>query len=399
MKQQYQIHSLGLKTSRNDIFIEQFQLTMPAMKIFSTTFFLLFHLAISAQISTSKDIIRDKSFKKAILATEKFIDSLRVSQNIPGISICVGNKEKILFARGFGYADLENGSPVTIHSMFRVGSVSKVMTSLAVGRLWQQEKLNLDAPVQLYLPDFPAKQHSFTSRQLAGHTAGIRHYVMSDIIAPPKRYQNINEGLSIFSNDSLLFKPGTGYSYSTFGYTLLSAVLEVAAGKDFLTYMKDSIFLPLGMKHTYPDYNDSILQGRVRFYENAKTGSVINAALVDNSYKWAGGGFLSTPVDLVNMVKGLLGYQLLNEKTVDLLFTEQKLENNKSINVGIGWRINKNKEGTAFIHHGGLIDGGRTFLFFYPDSGYIFAIAANSGSAKLNIDEAAKVLGYFLGDK
>jgi serine beta-lactamase-like protein LACTB len=365
------------------------------MKIILTAVLLLCTYCMSAQPGKSKEAIRDKSFKKAILAAEKYIDSLQTSQRIPGISICVGTREKILWAQGFGYADLENKSPVTIHSVFRLGSVSKLLTSLAVGRLYQQGKLNLDAPVQQYLPDFPEKKYSFTARQLAGHTAGIRHYIKEDQLIAPKHYKTVQESLTIFKNDSLLFKPGTAYSYSSFGYNLLSAVLEAAAQKDFLSYMRDSIFLPLGLTHTFPDHNDSIIPGRVRFYKPNKNGVLLNADHVDNSYKWAGGGFLSSTIDLVNMVRSLINYQLLDPKTVELLFTDQKLENGSSTHVGIAWRINETKKGVKYIHHGGAIDGGRSFVFFYPESGYIFAITANLSGAKLNIDEAATVLDYF----
>lgn len=369
------------------------------MKIILTAILLLCAFCISAQSGKSNDAIRDKSFKKAILAAEKYIDSLQASQHIPGISICVGTRDKILWAEGFGYADLENRSPVTTNSVFRLGSVSKLLTSLAVGRLYQQGKLNLDAPVQQYLPDFPEKKYSFTARQLAGHTAGIRHYIKADQLIAPRYYKNVQESLSFFKNDSLLFKPGTSYSYSSFGYNLLSAVLEAAAQKDFLSYMRDSIFLPLGMTHTFPDYNDSIIPGRVRFYDLNKNGMVLNSDHVDNSYKWAGGGFLSSTIDLVNMVRGLINYKMLDAKTVELLFTDQKLENGNSTHVGIAWRINENKKGVKYIHHGGAIDGGRSFVFFYPESGYIFAITANVSGAKLNIDEAATVLDYFLNNR
>lgn len=369
------------------------------MKIIITVALFLCIISVSAQSNKSKQVVSDRSFKKAILSAEKYIDSLQASQRLPGISVCVGNRDKILWAEGFGYADLENKTPVTIHSAFRLGSVSKVVTSLAVGRLYQQGKLNLDAPVQQYLPYFPDKGYVITARHLAGHIAGIRHYGKNDPISVPKRYKSVKDGLSIFMNDSLIFKPGTSYSYSSYGYNLLSAVIEAAAEKDFLSYMRDSIFLPLGMTNTFPDYSDSIIPGRVRFYEILKTGETVNAALVDNSYKWAGGGFLSTPVDLVNMMRSLVNHQMLDNKTVELLFTDQKLENGKSTNVGIAWRINETKKGVKYIHHGGLIDGGRAFVFFYPESGYFFAITSNTSSARLNIDEAATILSFFLDNK
>lgn len=129
-----------------------------------------YYCLVSAQSFSTEKFIRDKSHNRAIQAAKHYIDSLQINQHIPGISVCVGNKEKILWAEGRGFADLENKVLFTINSMFRRGSVSKVLTSLAVGWLYQQGQLNLDAPIQLYLPNFPTKQYSFTARQLAGHT-------------------------------------------------------------------------------------------------------------------------------------------------------------------------------------------------------------------------------------
>jgi CubicO group peptidase (beta-lactamase class C family) len=214
----------------------------------------------------------------------------------------------------------------------------------------------------------------------------------------PRDYKNVTEGLSIFKDDTLLFKPGTKYEYSTYAYSLLSAVIEGAAHMPFLSYMQDSVFSAFGMTNTTADINDSIIPYRVRFYEHAGK-KLVNSALVNNSYKWAGGGFLSTPYDLVNMIRGLLDHRILNEQTLNLLFTPQSLENGTSTNVGIAWRINKTKSGVTYIHHGGAIDGGRTFVLFYPDSGYIFAVTANMSGALLNIDEAMTVLRFFINSR
>jgi CubicO group peptidase (beta-lactamase class C family) len=358
---------------------------------------LCIHL-VFGQNKQTDEIIRDRSFRTAIKNAEQYIDSLREKQDLPGISVCVGNKEKILWAEAFGYADLENKTKLSIYSKFRLGSVSKLLTSLAVGRLYQEGKLNLDAPVQQYVPEFPVKQYPITSRQLAGHLSGIRHYRNTDPLNCPKNYKNVMEGLSIFKDDTLLFKPGTKYEYSTYGYSLLSAVIEGAAHMPFLSYMQDSIFGPFGMTHTAADINDSIIPYRVGFYEHAGK-KLVNAALVNNSYKWAGGGFLSTPYDLVYMISRLLNHEVLQEKTLELLFTSQHLENGTSTNVGIAWRINKTKDGVTYIHHGGAIQGGRTFVLFYPESGYIFAVTANIIDAPLNVDEAMAVLRFFINSR
>jgi len=363
------------------------------MKSTIAVIFLLYCFTVKAQ--SYGDATRNKLYKTAISKAESYIDSLQAKQDIPGISVCVGSKDKILWAEGFGFADLENKVRVTVNSRFRMGSVSKLLTTQAIGLLYQQGKWDLDAPIQKYLPGFPEKKYPITSRQLAGHTAGIRHYRKGDPLSVPRRYKTVQEGLSIFKDDSLLFKPGTAYGYSTFGYCLLSAVAEAVSHMDFLTFMRDSIFLRLGMTNTMADYSDSIVPGRVRFYEHSK-GQLVNAALVDNSYKWAGGGFLSTPTDLVKMSEALFNHTLLDEKTVDLLFTSQHLENGEDIHVGIGWRINTDTKGRRIIHHGGTIDGGRTFLLLYPDEGLIVAIAANMSGVNINITEAETLAGYFL---
>ena len=343
-----------------------------------------------------KETVSDSAYIAQVRQARQFIDSLRVKQGIPGISICVGTKDKILWAEGFGLADVENGVPVTVNSTFRMGSVSKSLTSLAVGKLVEEGKLDLDAPIEQYNTGFAPKRYSVTPRQLATHTAGIRHYGLNDGIDCLKRYKNVRDGLAIFNRDSLLFKPGTAYSYSTYGYSLLSAVIEQASRTPFLTYLQTAVFTPLGMAHTGADYSDQVVPHRVRFYET-RNGWLLNANQVENSYKWAGGGLLSTPADLVIMGGSLLNYSLLKRETVALLFTPQLLTDGKNTNYGFGWRIGTDQKGRRIIHHGGSIDGGRTFLMLYPDHNLIVAITANmfEGTA-INVPEMEALAGYFL---
>ncbi|WP_247236993.1 serine hydrolase [Telluribacter sp. SYSU D00476] len=338
--------------------------------------------------------IKDKSYLTAIRRAEKYIDSLRAVQDIPGISVCVGTSQKILWAEGFGYADLETHQPVTIHSKFRIGSVSKSLTSLAIGKLVEQKKLDLDAAIQQYVPQFPVKKYPVTARQLATHTAGIRHYRDSDPLACPRRFTSVQEGLTIFNQDSLLFKPGTAYNYSTYGYTLLSAVIEGASYQDYPSYMQQAVFTPLGMYDTGVDASDSIVINRVRFYEH-RQGRLVNAAQVDNSYKWAGGGLLSTPVDLVKLGRGLLTYSLLRKETVDLLFTPQLLPDGTNTYYGLGWRLGTSPQNRKIIHHGGTIDGGRTFLLLYPEHDLVVAITANMSGVNINLPEVETIASYF----
>ncbi|GAB3887341.1 serine hydrolase domain-containing protein [Spirosoma agri] len=349
-----------------------------------------------AQVVPARDAIKDKAYRRAIQQAERFIDSLRIRQDIPGISVAVGTHDKLLWAEGFGYADVETKLPVTVLSRFRLGSVSKSVTSLAVGKLVEEGKLDLDAPVQRYVPDFPQKKYPITSRQLATHTAGIRHYRDDDPLNCLRRYKTVTEGLTIFNKDSLLFQPGTAYTYSTYGYNLLSAAIEGASHIDFLTYLQAAVFNPLAMSHTSPDYSDSIVVGRVRFYEHSQ-GHLVNANQVDNSYKWAGGGLLSTPSDLVRLGRELIQPKVLTKETVALLFTPQLLLDGKNTNYGLGWRIGTDSKGRKICHHGGTIDGGRAFLLIFPDDDLVVAIAANMSGVTINLPELERLANYFHG--
>ena len=127
-----------------------------------------------------------------------------------------------------------------------------------------------------------------------------------------RHYDNVLEALKIFENDSLVAPPGTKFSYSSYGFNLLSAVIESASGEPFLAYMQEHVFTPVGLVHTTADQNTLIVEERSRFYELAKTGATENAPYVDNSYKWAGGGFLSTAEDLVRFGSAMLQPGLLN---------------------------------------------------------------------------------------
>src|SRR3989440_9427108 len=229
----------------------------------------------------------------------------RLSSHIPGVQVAVAIDGTLVWSEGFGYADAARRRPITRATQFRIGSVSKPLTAAAVALLYEQGKLDLDAPVQRYVPTFPDKGHPITTRQLAGHLAGIRHYRDREFFQT-RRFATVRDGLAIFQDDSLLFPPGTRFSYSSYGWNLVSAVVEGAAGDDFRSYISAHVFRPLGLTHTAPDRTDSLIPERTQFYDAESGGAYHVAPPVDNSYKWAGGGFVSTAEDLVKFGSALL---------------------------------------------------------------------------------------------
>jgi CubicO group peptidase (beta-lactamase class C family) len=252
--------------------------------------------------------LADRESAGAIAKARTFIRDTMRALGAPGASITVMRKGHVVWSEGFGLADLEQQVPVTGLTRFRVGSVSKALTSVAIGRLVEEGKLDLDAPVQRYVPSFPVKRWPITPRQLAGHLAGIRHYLRQEENYVTRHYTEVGSSLAIFSADSLLFQPGARFSYSSYGWNLPGAVID-----------------PAEMRHTVADHVDSIVPNRARWYtRGANGGGIVNAGFADNSYKWAGGGFLSTTEDLAEFGDALMRGRLLRPETVKLLWTSQR---------------------------------------------------------------------------
>lgn len=309
------------------------------------------------------------------------LDSLRRAMSIPGLSISVSVDRRVVWSEGMGHADLELRSPATPLTRYRIGSVSKVLTAAGVALLHQRGELDLDAPVQEYVPSFPRKPDGeITTRLLAGHLGGIRHYV--DIEAEyylTRRYETVFEALEIFQDDPLVATPGTEWSYSSYGFNLMSAVIAAASGRPFLQYLDEEVFRPLGMLHTGGDHTDSLVVNRARPYDRTPDGRLINARYIDNSHKWAGGGFLSTTEDLLRFAHAHLEPGLFRRETLDLVWTSQRTVAGEEVGVGIGWRLFPPSRvgGRRAVGHAGGAIGGNSLLVIYPDDGVAVAVAAN----------------------
>ena len=199
-------------------------------------------------------------FSSAAAEARELVKVWLAEHDAPGLTIAVMADGEIVWSQGFGMADLENRVPVRPHTKMRIGSVSKSLTSAAAGLLYEQGKLDLDAPVQKYVPSFPKKRYPITARLLGGHLAGVRSYLpgAQSEMFNTRHYDSVVAGLELFQDAPLLFEPGEKYSYSSHGFNLLSAVVEGASGQDFLSYMQENVFDPLGMKATTADHTDQV---------------------------------------------------------------------------------------------------------------------------------------------
>ena len=273
----------------------------------------------------------------------------------PSISAGISIEGKVTWLHSIGYADLENNILASPKSVYRVASISKLFTAVAIMQLVEKGEINLDADARNYIPYFPKKKWKFTTRQILTHTSGIRSYKPGEF-NNTKHYNSTKDALSLIKNDPLIFKPGTEYRYTTFGYNLLAAIIENVSGEPFVEYIKHHILEPAKMTSTYPELHSQIIPNRARGYMRDSLRNFINAPLADLSEKYAGGGFISTTEDLLKFGNAILDGTLIKSTTLDSILVPLKIKGKKK-NVGLGFEVNLGKDSTKFFGHYGYGTG------------------------------------------
>ncbi len=328
------------------------------------------------------------------IAQARAIILKELAPKAPGVSVAVSIDGKLVWSEGFGYMDLAAKKPVTNTTKFRIGSISKSLTSVGLALLVERGQIDLDAPVQKYVPSFPDKGAPITTRQLAGHLGGIRHYLGRESFRN-QPFPNVLSGLAIFQNDPLVAPPGTKYSYSSYGWTLISAVMESASQDDFLPYMEKNVIKPLRMTHTRADQKGVIDPDCTKFYANDLLGKYTLAPEVDQSYKWAGGGYLSTPEDLTRFGNALLKPGFLKANSLKLLFTSQKTPDGKTTGYGVGWFVGQDAEGHRIMMHTGGSVGGKSVLLLHPETKTVLALVSNHSTPTLPKKDREAIVELF----
>jgi CubicO group peptidase (beta-lactamase class C family) len=318
------------------------------------------------------DCVNSSATCKAEKACQQFMDETGIN----GMQICVSKKNKTIWNASFGYSDVYNKIPVTDATKFRINSVSKSITSLALLKLVDENKLHLDSPIQKYIPTFPAKKYPITTRQLAAHMAGFRDYDENNLddYIRHKHYDNAIQALEVFEHDTLLFKPGTRFSYSTFGWNLIGALIESISKEAYLDYMQQNIFQPLKLVHTCGDNVKVNISNRSKFYDAAGEENDLG----DVSYKYAGGGLLSTATDLVQFGNEILYGKHISSGLKETLFQTQRTSDGKETGYGLGWYTGQDKNGHRIWYHAGDSFSGSSFLIIYPDDDMVISFLANS---------------------
>jgi serine beta-lactamase-like protein LACTB len=332
--------------------------------------------------------------RNSLRAAREIVQGLLTADPIPALSIAVMNGDDLVWAEAFGTVDLELDVTATPAHRFRLGSVSKVITATLAAQLAARGVLNLDAPIASYLPGLPEQHRATTLKQLLTHRGGVRHYADKDwgsgtsSTIDQRRYLNNDDILAVFINDPLIAKPGERVSYSTFGYTLASLVLEGAAKTSFPDLVKREIADPLGMASLGPDDAFTLVPNRVRGYQPGDDirkvlpgfqGKWANSQVANVSYKWAGGGLLARPSDMARFGAAHFAPGKLSQQALDTLFTVHTERTERSAPLGLGWRIDEDASKRLRWHHAGGQDGARASLVLYPKEKLSIAFATNTG--------------------
>lgn len=304
-----------------------------------------------------------------------------VEQNLPGVSVAVGVGDEIVWAEGFGWATIEGHVPVSPEMPFRIGHVSKALTSVGVGLLREHGKLHLDDEIQKYVPSFPQKPWPVTLRQLMGHMAGVHHYRDTEWGDKPSTHcARAIGGVPAFANDPLLFEPETQYRYSTYGWVLVSAAVEAVAGEAFSEFMRTKVFEPLRMTETGTEGAVNARVDRVTSYYRGNLGRELTTS-VDYSCFAGGGAFLSTPSDLVRFGMAMNRGSFLQADTVRLLQARQSLKTGEDTQYGLGWMLDTielaGQRTPVAGHSSRTIEGASTSFLIFPERGIVVAVASN----------------------
>ena len=320
-------------------------------------------------------------------------------QNLPGVSVAVGVGSEIVWAEGFGFANIESRTTVTPDTRFRIGTVSTALTSAAAGMLLEKGLLNLDEPIQKHVPEFPEKQWPVTLRQVMGHLAGLPNDGGDEGPLFAADCDRSVEALQYFAGRALRFEPGTEYRVSNFGWILVSTAIEVAAGEPFLIFMRKQIFEPLGMDATEVDSAspDRATPYFPRFAADPRYGPDPMRDLSLSCY--AGSSvFVSTPSDLVRFGMAIKNGRLLQPETINLLQTPQRTNSGQETGYGLGWDIETATlagQETRTIGHDGEVLGGMLASFItFPDNDIVVAVTSNTSYAD-TYGLAVKVAGAF----
>lgn len=333
------------------------------MKLLNRSLFSLSFVLLAAVSFAHADALDDR------------IRSIMAERHIPGAAVAVVQNGKVVRMKGYGVATLEFNVPVTTETVFEIGSVSKQMTAAGIMLLVQDGKVLLDEKISKYLPNTPEAWSSVTVRHLLTHTSGVKSYSSLDGFSLSER-MTINDFIKKLSPHPLEFTPGEKNIYSNSGFNLLAYIIETQSGKKYMDFMRERIFVPLGMTKTGDRDPQFIIPLRANGYEWRQ--NHFSGRDGDLTDLMGAGSIVSTITDMTKWEAALRGDKLLNAQSKKEIWTQFTFNNGKPSPYGFGWRISEVR-GSKLIGHTGQTAGFGAAIFRYIDSDITVIALTNLG--------------------
>jgi serine beta-lactamase-like protein LACTB, mitochondrial len=318
----------------------------------------------------------------AAAAVDAAIEQQMRDDETIGLAVGIIQDGRIVYLKGYGRADRDGEVPVTTDTMFRWASISKPLTAITALQLAEQGRLDLDADVRSYVPEFPDPGVTITSRHLLCHQGGIVHYRNGKVVGTQRRYddpfpfRDVVVALDTFNRSPLVNVPSEKYSYTTHGFMLLSAVVQRSGEKPFHDQVSERICRPLGMTTLQPDYQWVEIPRRTRGYRRVNE-RIVESVDDDVSWKLGGGGYISTIDDLCRFALGLIDGKLVSERTEAAMWTPQATAGGEPTGYGLGFRVVE-QDGQLKVSHNGSQHKTRTRMIIYPAQRLGVAVMTNS---------------------
>ena len=328
-------------------------------------------------------VFSQTNFQKVNEKTRELAIKYLKKEDIPAMTICVSYNDSIVFSEGFGFADLEKRSEVIpSKTKFEIASITKMITASVLGKMHEEGTINWNHSPYFYLDSLSKKPYDFTIKQVAGHIAGLIRNPSEEDWTKENNYSK-KEFYRVFQKDDLLFKPLTKFSYSNYGYVILSFVIEKIKNKNIYEVQKELVFDPLQMKNTF--INDGNYdENTVSFYKDINNRKVKFTDYVYNDTSYSSGCHLSTSEDIIKLGNAFLfANLLLKQETLIELIKSQKLIDGTKTNYGIGIISGKDQFGNFYFGHGGNAISARSEVKIYPSSKLVIVMLAN----KSKVDE------------
>lgn len=351
-------------------------------------------LSVMAIIALSAVASPDKAIEPQL---DRILTQAAGDGGKPGIAVAVKRGTRVIYSKGFGYADVEHRVPVTPDTVFPIGSITKTMTGLAVAQLIAAGKIDLDAPAGKYVPGLPSPTRDALVRHLLNHTSGIVNYTeLAEFPRGAERPVTRDEVLGWFSVKPLQFTPGSRYNYTNSGTFLLGLIIEHVTGQTYDEYVLQHIFSPFGMQHTSMADWRTLVDHRARGYRRGKAG-LLNAPRYDPLVAFSAGAVMSTTGDMLKYQQGVFAGTSTSTAVRERLHRLDRLSDGTLVPYSLGCLVHLELDGHRRIMHSGDISGFSAHYSYYPDDDTTIVVLTNSDSGVPPVSLEAKLARVVLG--